>query len=154
MECELGARPRVVNQWQCSGKFRCGRSRHWRQNRHLDERGSSSGNQDSKFHHACSPAATSSGWWSGPTEHLVPRIGQGGGERDYSKRAVGADNSTSLEFWMTVAASTPVFQERHLLHELVFANSHSLPQQPQISFTILCATTTELDAKRNSSQLW
>ena len=43
---------------------------------------------------------------------------------------------------------TGVFQERHLLHELVFACSQFLPRQPQISFTILtqadwCAVRTE-----------
>ena len=30
-----------------------------------------------------------------------------------------------------------IFQERHLLHELVFACSHPLSRQPQISFAIL-----------------
>ena len=38
VECEVGARQRGANQWQCNGKPRWRRPGHWRQDRHSDER--------------------------------------------------------------------------------------------------------------------
>ena len=67
----------------------------------------------------------------------------------FFKKAVGSERSDDefgiLEYERRI--DTGVFQERYFLDELVFACSHPLPRQPQISFTILtqadwCAVRT------------
>ena len=66
------------------------------------------------------------------------------------RQEVAVGESSDEEFGLLQddrCIDTGVFQERHFLHELVFACSQALPRQPQISFTILtqadwCAVRT------------
>ena len=69
--CGPSARQWGANQWQCNGKSRCGRSGHWRQDRHLDERAPLLALRTPSSSFACLPA-TLPAWQSGPTQHLVP----------------------------------------------------------------------------------
>ena len=113
-----------------------GGSGHWRQDRHLDALWLSG------LQLACLPAATPPVWADSKsrsmtwTERRPARL---------FKKAAGAESSGD-EFDER-CIDTGVFQERYLLHELVFAWSQPLPRQPQISCTILteadwCAVRT------------
>ena len=107
--CELGIRQRSATQRQCNGKSHCGRSGHWRQDRHLAEREPSLGLRTASSNLPVSKPQHLQYGGMGRLNISFHDLDRAEASSIHPKRLLARETpATSLEFWRTNAAWTQV----------------------------------------------